>query len=213
MTAISFCIMLGCAGPNSSVTTTNIEKAAAIDSAFVPGAAIIGVPMLAVDAVKYFANSGKPKLKKFSPQLLEITKSSPFPVFDETCTKVVQWLPSFYIDDNGKRVKVTSETASQISRDYGVVLSVAGCRYRLGDFGDEGPEAVKKNLEAWRDGKLVVAEYNGPNGVKVVVVSDKNEPAEMMLPVEWEARKSQYGLTQAKPVIPVEGKANEGNQP
>jgi hypothetical protein len=211
-TVVFLFLSSGCSGPNTGITAKNIETAAAIDSAFVPGAAIIGAPPAVVDVVKYFAKMVKPTLTKLSPNLDEILKKSPRLVMDETYTKVVKWLPSAYID-GGKRIRVTFDTAPQINLDYQIVHTVAGHRFRSGDFGDGGPDVVKKNLEAWHDGKLVVSEYNGPNGVKVVVVSDNNKPAEMMLPEEWEKRKSQYGLTPAKPVLPVEEKAKEGTPP
>jgi hypothetical protein len=100
-----------------------------------------------------------------------------------------------------------------------------------GYLADDNTDLLKHNLEIWKNGGLLAIEYRGyywstleeakkaellrkgPDGATVVAVSNKNEPFEIMLPEEWEQRKSQYGLTPVKPVMPVEEKAKEGNHP
>lgn len=177
----------GCA--NTSKVAGNVATGAGIDAmAGVPYAGAIG---LAATAVEVFSKIGKPEIGKKSPRIEEIIRNSPRPVLDETRRKVVSWKTEVYVDKTSKQVvKKTLENSPPENLGYKAAYAMAIYRYVNGDFGDGEGDAVKRNLEAWRDEKLVVAEYTGPNGAKVVIVSDKNEPGEVMTGEEWVARKN-----------------------
>ena len=182
----SVSLIFGCAGHN--MTAGNVATATAIDAA--GGVPYAGVISLTATAVDIFANTGKPKWRNTSPGFSKKLKGAPFVMqMDSGYSKVIKWFPRRY-KDGDKIVVVPVESTPQEQLDYAIVRYIAANRFQSGDFGDGGPEAVQKNLEAWRDGKLVVAEYKGPNGVKVLAVSDKNEPAELMLPEEWTTRNA-----------------------
>jgi len=180
-------IVSGCA--NTSNMAGNVATGAGIDAmAGVPYAGVIG---LAATAVEIISKIGKPKVGEPSAKLKEIIMNSPWPILDESKTKVVGWKTDSRFDPVQKKVvNMTVENSPPTNLGYKAAYMIAMNRYVKGDFGDGGEDAVKKNLDAWRDGKLVEAEYAGPNGAKVVIVSDKNEPGEVMTYEEWMTRKN-----------------------
>lgn len=186
LTMLAF-LMSGCA--NTSKTAGNIATGAGIDAmAGVPYAGAIG---LAATAVEIFSKIGKPKIGNRTSKITEIVRSTPRPILDETNSKVITWKPEVYFDKvKNHVVKITLENATQTNLDYKVAYAIATKRFVLGDFGNGGQDTAKKNMDAWKDGKLVEVEYTGPNGVKVVIVSDKNDPGEVMTYEEWMARKN-----------------------
>jgi hypothetical protein len=191
---LSFLALCGCSGPSRN-SADSLAKAAALDAyAGVPYAGAISLGAAAVDIL---TRTGKPRLTKLSPGLSKILRKAPRLVMDESFTRIVKWLPSAYVE-GGRRFRVTFEETPQKILDYQLLHTVAGNRYRSGDFGDGGKDAVRKNREAWLCGKRVVAEYSGPNGLKVIVVSDNNMPGEMMLPEEWEERDARLSLPAGK---------------
>jgi len=198
--------IFGCSGANKNVNADSVSKVAAVDA--LAGVPYAGYVSLAATAVDILSRTGKPSPKKISPKLLEILKHTACPVVDKTCTKVVKWHVGLY-KENGKVVRVPLEKSPQMNLDYAITHQIATCRYRAGDFGDGGPEVSKRNLEAWRDGKLLVAEYNGPNGVKLIAVSNHNEDGEMMLPEEWEERKPKPDPAPANPISSNEQQKKE----
>jgi hypothetical protein len=214
--AIFLFLSSGCAGPNSSISTKNIETAAAIDSAVVPGSAIIGVPLAAVDVVKYVhdycASIGMPKVGKPSQGLLKLMQCTPLTLrWDDKGNP--QWDEYAYCRENGKVEKIKLEDVPKIKLNYRLANAHATSAINQGILSDGDKELLQHNLETWKKGGLLAIEYHGPEGATVVAVSNKNEPFEIMLPEEWELRKSQYGLTPEKTVIPVEKKAKEGSHP
>ncbi|ABL01362.1 hypothetical protein [Pelobacter propionicus] len=165
-------LVSGCAG-----NTTRYQDARTVSSinslAGVPYAGYLGVAAMAADVV---SKVGKPKTGVISPGIMNHLLSSPM--------YLEKWIPR---KKNG--VLLTVENTPQISRDYTETYAKTVPRLIGGDFGDGGEVVVKKNIEAWRDGKRVVAEYHGPNGVKVICVSDNNKPFNIMTREEWENQK------------------------
>jgi hypothetical protein len=206
-------LMSGCAGQNSSITTKNIETAAAIDSAFVPGAALIGVPLAVADIAKYLhdycSSIGMPKVETISPAVRKMTKETPAWLTDANGNS--GWGKYAIWQENGKLQRMKLEDVPKTKLNYKMAFVRAIGSIRQGILSDGNKEVLQRNLEIWKNGGLLAIEYHGPEGATVVAVSNKNEPFEIMLPEEWEQKKSRYGLTPTKPVIPAYEKAKEGN--
>ncbi len=184
--SITFMMLAGCAGPNS--TARNVETAASINSlAGVPGAGWVG---LAASAADIFSKVGKPTTGKPSEGILKHMRQSPqlLKLPNKEGKITTRWVTRK--DKDGRVISV--ENSPKESMAYTEAYIDATSRFLGGDFGDGGEAKVRANLEAWEKGGLVVAEYNDPNGTKVIIVSNHNDPGEAMLPTEWaEKAKSQ----------------------
>lgn len=171
--------LVGCTGPNK--VARNVETAASINSlAGVPGAGLIG---LAASAVDIFSKVGKPTTAPASQGLRKHFQSSPGLVKlpDKEGKLVAKWVPRKVSDGR----MVSAETAPQISMQYTEAYTDAIRRFLGGDLGDGGESKIRENIIAWEKGGLVVAEYDNPNGAKIIIVSNHNSPGEPMLPEEW----------------------------
>lgn len=171
--------LAGCSGPNS--TARNIETAASINSlAGVPGAGLVGLTASAIDI---FSKAGKPAMDKPSEGIANHMRQAPGLVKlpDKEGKVVSKWITRK--EPEGRIVSY--ETAPKISMAYTEAYQDAINRYLAGDFGDGGETKVRDNLQAWSKGELVVAEYNNPNGAKIIIVSNNNKPGKAMLPEEW----------------------------
>ncbi len=174
--------LAGCSGPNT--VARNVETAATINSlAGVPFSGVVGLTASAID---FFSKVGKPKVGKASPGVMKYLDTAPNSqqIIKSDGSREFKWLAR---RKDGKMI--TEQTASHQSLDHHVAFYLGSERFQQGDFGDGGAEIQRQNLEAWKRGELVVAEYDGPNGAKVIFVSNNNEPADVMLPEEW-AEKS-----------------------
>lgn len=171
--------LAGCTGPNT--VARNVETASSINSlAGVPGAGWVG---LAASAVDIFNRIGKPTLDKPSEGIARHLRQSPGMVKlpDKEGKVIPKWVTR---KESDGRI-VSYETAPKISMAYTEAYSDAVGRYLAGDFGDGGESKVRENLAAWEKGELLVAEYNNPNGAKIIIVSIHNSPGKPMLPEEW----------------------------
>jgi len=174
----------GCAGPGSNTVAGNVATGATINAlGGVPGAGIVG---LAASAIEIFSGFGHPTIGKASPKIIKYLNESP------TCN---------LIDENGKlkggwasrKLKdgrvITKENASQRAMDYSEAYMIAVSQFVDKQFGDT-EEMRQRNLKAWEEGTIVIAEYHGPKDTDIVIVSTNREPAEAMLAEEWAARKT-----------------------
>lgn len=171
--------LAGCSGPNS--TARNIETATSINSlAGVPGAGLVGLTASAIDI---YSKAGNPGMDKPSEGIGYHMRQAPGLVKlpDKDGRVVSKWITR---NEPEGRI-VSSETAPKISMAYTEAYHDAIKRYLAGDFGDGGEDKVRDNLQAWAKGELVVAEYNNPNGAKIIIVSNHNNPGKAMLPEEW----------------------------
>lgn len=175
--------LAGCSGPNT--VARNVETAASINSlAGVPYAGVVG---LAASAVDIFSKVGKPKVAPASPGIRNHIQNSPAMIKlpNKEGKVVTTWRPRKGKDGQ----MISAETAPKISMEYTEAFMDAVGRFVAGDFGDGDELKKSENLKAWEKGELVVAEYDNPNGAKIIIVSNENRPGEPMLPEEW-AEKS-----------------------
>ncbi|MCL2760359.1 MAG: hypothetical protein FWD70_01770 [Desulfuromonadales bacterium] len=177
------CTISGITGgqnPVSNVATGPTLAASAGTHTYTGGIA------LSAAAINMFAKIGKPKVKKISPELTDHILSSPWLT---TAKGKYVWKPK-----QGKnKVLITEATASPVSMGYTIAFGEGSARFIAGDFGDGGEEAVKKNLDAWEHGGLVVAEYHGSQGGQTIyIISNKNKAGYAMTDTEWVEKKAEY---------------------
>jgi len=199
MLTLTIAFSVGCAGPGSNTVAGNVATGATINAlAGVPGAGLVGLAAMTVDAI---SNSRRPEIKKWSPEFSKHVLQSP--LFSFRCKDLnapvckdedieVSWRPRK--KDDGSLI--TSENAPKRSMEYTEAYVKSADHYLHGIFGDT-PEMQQRNLKAWEEGKTVVAEYHRPNNANLVYVSTGREPAEIMLTEEWAVRKA--GVAAVKP--------------
>jgi hypothetical protein len=180
MILITLSIFCGCAGHNT--VAGNVATGAAINAAAgVPGAGAVSLAAMAVDL---FMQSGRPKVGKASPGLKEHLRQSPaFNIIERNGEIKSGWVSRKKEDGS----LITKENAPKKSMEYMEAYMRSLGQYVSGNFGDT-PEMQKKNLQAWEEGKMVVAEYHWPSNANLVFVSVGREPAEVMLIEEWAVR-------------------------
>jgi hypothetical protein len=220
--AILFCFISGCSGVRQTVQDT--QTATIIASAGgVPGAGMVGIAADAVDLgirlANFFRDINKPKVKKISPKLNEIfSKIYIANEYDEN-RQFVRRSDYATVWENGEKKKVLVKDIPRNLLNQKSALERAMISITMGYLADEDANLLNHNLEIWKNGGLLVIEYHGyyhtfrheaetakalrkgPEGATVIAVSDKNEPFEIMLPEEWEAIKSEFLQTNAKPEI------------
>ncbi len=171
-----------CSGPNT--VARNVETAASINAlAGVPGAGLVG---LAASAIDLFSSFGRPKLGKTSEKLMAFVSKTPSIFWGENGEYKWGEYAIWRENDEIKRVKVDQIPLENLNLKAAWSKSVG--LIPQGIFSEDNSESQKKSLDAWEKGELVVAEYSGLNGAKVVAVSKNKEPFEIMLPEEWAAK-------------------------
>lgn len=174
--------LAGCSGPNS--TARNIETAATINSlAGVPGAGLVGLAASAADVI---TKSGNPKVGKTSERLSALVAKTPAIFWDSNGH--YKWAESYVWRENGETKRIKTDQIPQEMLNYKAGWAKAIGLIPQGIFYEDNPVLQSKNLDALEKGDLVVAEYAGLNGAKIIAVSKNNEPFELMLPEEWSAK-------------------------
>lgn len=176
-------VLAGCTGPNT--VARNVETAATINNlAGVPGAGWVGLAASAVDVI---SRVGKPKVGKTSDRLTALVAKTPSIFWD--MNGQYRWGEYAVWREDGETKRIKIDQIPQEKLNYKAAWAQAVGLIPQGIFSKDNPEVQKRNLDAWEKGELVVAEYIGLNGVKIVAISKNNEPFELMLPEEW-AEKS-----------------------
>lgn len=176
-------VLAGCTGPNT--VARNVETAATINNlAGAPGAGWVGLAASAVDVI---SRVGKPKVGKTSDRLTALVAKTPSIFWD--MNGQYRWGEYAVWREDGETKRIKIDQIPQEKLNYKAAWAQAVGLIPQGIFSKDNPEVQKRNLDAWEKGELVVAEYIGLNGVKIVAISKNNEPFELMLPEEW-AEKS-----------------------
>lgn len=172
-------VLAGCTGPNT--VARNVETAATINSlAGVPGAGLVG---LVASAADIFSKIGKPKIGKTSDRLAALIAKTPGIILDSNGQ--VKWVEYAIWRENGETKRIKVDQIPQEKLNYKAAWAKAVGLIPEGIFSQDNQEVQQRNLDAWEKGELVVAEYPGLNGAKIVAISVNNGPFELMLPEEW----------------------------
>jgi hypothetical protein len=233
MAVILSCFSSGCSGVRQTVQDT--QTGAIIASAErVPGASVVGVAAetadLGIRLANFFKDINKPKVKRISPKLNEISsKIRITDEFDEN-HQFVRRSDYATLWENGQKKKVLVKDIPKNSLNLKSALDRAMTAITLGYLADDDINLLNRNLEIWKNGGLLIIEYNGyyysnrqeaekaeilrkgTEGATVIAVSDKNEPFEIMLPEEWELRKAEFLKVDSKPNTSKESAEKEGSQ-
>ena len=190
-----------------------------------PTAGFVGLAgnaaQLSIFVKDYLSGMDKPKVT-VSPRILEIRKKATVgSVFDKEHKFVKRAdYATVYEDGQLKRIPVKDIPRNLLNTNEASLR--AHILIPRGFLTDEDPEdtdqaLLKRNLDTWKNGGLVVIEYHGyfwttpeeertkakqlrkgPEGATVIAVSEKHGPFEIMLPEEWEARKADLLKSEVK---------------
>lgn len=179
-------IVCGCAsgGPTSE---SMVATGGAMGVAGAAGGSVVGGVGLVARGTDWIMSFGKPRIGKLSPGVMEINNNSPRPVFNQG-GKVVRWEMQ-RVKKDGVITEYRQEDVTEKRLDEKAFVVTVRDRFLTGDFGEDNDIERQQNMDAWRDGGLLVATYKGKDGFTLVAVSRDREPAELMLLEEWTARK------------------------
>lgn len=184
---ISF-MTCGCSGPNT--TAGNISTGATLAAlANTPGAGLIGIGASIVDfGIQAFSGIGKPKIGKGSPKLMYDIQRTPGIIgWNEDGSPKWGAMAIWRENDERKTMKLQEIPVEKLDIKLAYTRAVTQLPQEIFSA-DKGIQEECSKI--WENGGLVVVEYHGTGSGKVIAVSDKNEPFELMLPEEWEARKA-----------------------